>query len=74
MLTGILYVCATTSLLVGSVLTFNYLEMADYFYLLGTSLFFIKATISLYNEMAKCYSGYYRISHGIVYLVLANRA
>jgi len=51
MLTGILYVSATTSLLVGSVLTFNYLEMADYFYLLGTSLFFIKATISLYNEM-----------------------
>ena len=51
MLSNLLYVSATTSLLVGSSLTFNSQEVADYFYLIGTGLFFLKASITLYLEV-----------------------
>lgn len=51
MISNILYVSATTSLLVGSILTFDSGEIADYFYLIGTSLFFIKASLSLAMEI-----------------------
>jgi prepilin signal peptidase PulO-like enzyme (type II secretory pathway) len=53
MLTNILYVSATTSLLVGSVLSFDQDYLSDYFYLIGTSLFFIKASINLSLEIYK---------------------
>lgn len=51
MLTNIIYVTATTSLLVGSILTFNPDDIPDYFYLLGTSLFFIKSSLTLLSEI-----------------------
>ena len=53
MLTNIIYVSATSSLLIGSILTFDSQELADYFYLIGTSLFFIKAGLSLGLEIIK---------------------
>jgi len=53
MLTNIIYVSATTSLLVGSILSFNAEELPDYFYLIGTSLFFIKSSLSLGLEIRK---------------------
>ena len=39
-ISNVLYVSATTSLLVGSVITFEVDEIADYFYLVGTTLEF----------------------------------
>jgi hypothetical protein len=51
MLTNIIYVTATTSLLVGSILTFESDIIADYFYLIGTSLFFIKSSLTLGKEI-----------------------
>ena len=51
MLTNILYVSATTSLLIGSIISFESDELADYFYLLGTSLFFIKSSLNLGLEI-----------------------
>lgn len=50
MLSNILYVTATSCLVIGSALTFNYKETPDYFYLVGSSLFLIKAILSLVNE------------------------
>lgn len=53
MLTNIIYVSATASLLVGSILSFNSKELPDYFYLIGTSLFFLKAGLSLGLEIRR---------------------
>ena len=50
MYTNILYVLATASLFIGSVLTFDR-KFADYFYLVGTTLFFIKALIVLATDI-----------------------
>ena len=47
-LSNSLYVLATGSLLAGSSLTFKN-ELSDYFYLIGSSLFFIKALLSFSN-------------------------
>ena len=47
MILNILYILATSSLLIGSALTFDPDELADYFYLVGTSLFFLKASVVL---------------------------
>ena len=44
MLTDIIYVMATTSLLIGSILTFNN-QIPDYFYLIGTILFVINSCL-----------------------------
>ena len=53
MLTNIIYISATTSLLVGSILSFDSQELPDYFYLVGTSLFFLKSSLSLGLEKRK---------------------
>ena len=53
MLTNIIYISATTSLLVGSILSFDSQELPDYFYLVGTSLFFLKSRLSLGLEIRK---------------------
>lgn len=53
MFSNILYVLATSSLLTGSVLTFDSDYLPDYFYLVGTSLFCLKATISFGKEIVK---------------------
>ena len=63
-----IYVLATGSLLIGSSLTFE-TKLPDYFYLVGSSLFFIKALLSFIdscntynrNEMTilTTQSGYY---------------
>lgn len=45
MLTQTLYICSTGSILTGTILTFNKDSIPDYFFLIGTSLFFIKASI-----------------------------
>ena len=52
-LTNSIYILATSSLLTGSILTFDKDETADYFYLIGTSLFFIKSGICLVKEYFK---------------------
>ena len=51
MLSNLLYISATSSLLVGSILTFEIDELASYFYLIGTSLFFLKASLHLTREI-----------------------
>ena len=50
MFNNIIYVLATSSLLTGSILTFNKNILSDYFYLIGTSLFFIKSSICLIED------------------------
>ena len=54
MFSNIIYVLATTSLLAGSSITFyksNKDEPEEYLYLIGTTLFFIKSTICLVEEV-----------------------
>lgn len=51
MLTNIIYISATTSLLVGSILSFDPDVLPDYFYLIGTSLFFLKSSLTLAIEI-----------------------
>lgn len=46
MLNNIIYLFATTSLLIGSILTFNN-KIPDYFYLIGTILFTINSFFRL---------------------------
>ena len=47
---------ATGSLLAGSILTFDKDVLPDYFYLVGTSLFFLKASMCLIYEYIKTVS------------------
>ena len=49
-LSHIIYILATSSLLVGSILTFRN-ELPDYFYLIGTSLFLLKALLGLVHRI-----------------------
>ena len=51
MFSNIIYVLATSSLLTGSILSFDQEQIDDYFYLVGTSLFFIKSSINLISEI-----------------------
>ena len=51
MISNIIYVLATSSLLTGSILSFDKEQMDDYFYLVGTSLFFIKSSLNLITEI-----------------------
>ena len=51
MISNIIYVLATSSLLTGSILSFDKEQMDDYFYLVGTSLFFIKSSLNLVTEI-----------------------
>ena len=65
MLTNILYVSATTSLLIGSIISFESDELADYFYLLGTSLFFIKSSLNLGLEIKNKWRHQVEVYHAI---------
>lgn len=56
-MSNIIYVLATTFLFIGSILSFDKTYTADYFYMLGTTLFLIKSLMSLYE--------YYRNEHNI---------
>ena len=42
----IIYILATGSLMVGSILDFDKQELPSYFFLAGSSLFFIKSSLS----------------------------
>jgi hypothetical protein len=53
MITNLIYILATSSLLVGSILSFSKEEVSDYFYLSGTALFFIKSTLCLIKDLKK---------------------
>tara|TARA_B110001469_G_C9568861_1_gene282075 strand:+ start:538 stop:726 length:189 start_codon:yes stop_codon:yes gene_type:complete len=53
MLDNIIYVLATLCLVIGSSLTFDKNQIADYFYLLGSTLFLIKASLSLVRDLRK---------------------
>lgn len=53
MFNNIIYILATSSLLTGSILTFNKDNIPDYFYLCGTSLFFLKSSLCLIQECKK---------------------
>ena len=65
MLTNILYVSATSSLLVGSILSFDSQELPDYFYLVGTSLFCFKSILSLGIEIRKKHKSSVEVYHAI---------
>jgi len=43
----IIYILATGSLMAGSILDFNKDDLPSYFFVAGSSLFFIKSTLSL---------------------------
>ena len=51
---ALIYFFATTSLLVGTLLTFDKNEIPDYFYLMGTVLFVLNSTINI-NSKFKTY-------------------
>ena len=51
MLTQTLYICSTGSILTGTIMTFDKDSIPDYFFLIGTSLFFIKASICFVNKL-----------------------
>ena len=53
MLTQTLYICSTGSILTGTILSFNKDSIPDYFFLIGTSLFFIKASIHFVRSVLK---------------------
>lgn len=53
MLTQTLYICSTGSILTGTIMTFNKNSIPDYFFLVGTSLFFIKASIHFIKAIMK---------------------
>ena len=65
MLSNIIYVSATTSLLVGSILSFDSQEIPDYFYLVGTSLFFLKASLNLGCEIRSNQNSRVNLYHSI---------
>tara|TARA_B110001450_G_C17304317_1_gene352785 strand:+ start:316 stop:513 length:198 start_codon:yes stop_codon:yes gene_type:complete len=52
MFENIIYILATGSLFIGSLLTFKK-EIPDYFYMTGTSLFLIKSIISFIENIKK---------------------
>ena len=45
-----IYLMATISLLIGTLLTFDLNEISNYFYLIGTSLFVLNSTINFNNK------------------------
>ena len=51
MLTQTLYICSTGSILTGTIMTFDIDSIPDYFFLIGTSLFFIKASICFCRKL-----------------------
>ena len=51
MLTQTLYICSTGSILTGTIMTFDKDSIPDYFFLVGTSLFFIKASIHFVKKL-----------------------
>ena len=51
MLTQTLYICSTGSILTGTIMTFNKDSFPDYFFLIGSSLFFIKASICFITKL-----------------------
>ena len=65
MLSNILYVSATTSLLIGSIMSFESDELADYFYLIGTSLFFVKSSLHLGLEIKNKWRHQVEVYHAI---------
>jgi len=50
-LSNIIYLLATSSLLMGSLMTFNKKDEPDYFYAIGTVLFFINSIERLISEI-----------------------
>lgn len=62
-LSHIIYLLATSSLLVGSILTFRN-ELPDYFYLTGTSLFLVKALLGLFHKIKNIRRHNYELLEG----------
>ena len=56
----IVYILATFSLMTGSILDFNKNDLSSYFFVVGSSLFFVKSCISLiiYKKNKNNYSSY----------------
>jgi hypothetical protein len=52
MFSAIIYVLATTSLFIGSTLTFQN-DLPDYFYIVGTGLFLLNSIINLCDAVEK---------------------
>jgi len=53
MLIQTLYICSTGSILTGTILSFDKDSTPDYFFLIGTSLFFVKASICFVKAVLK---------------------
>lgn len=62
-LSHIIYLLATSSLLVGSILTFRN-EVPDYFYLAGTSLFLLKALLGFLKNIRNKKRNTYELLEG----------
>ena len=53
MITNLIYVAATSSLLVGTVMNFDSGDISNYFYLVGTCLFVINSLLKLCESKDK---------------------
>lgn len=62
-LSHIIYILATSSLLIGSILTFRN-ELPDYFYLIGTSLFLLKALLGFLKNIRNRKRNTYELLEG----------
>ena len=51
---NLLYILATGCLMIGSILDFRKDDVSSYFFLIGSSLFFIKSLISFCYYMINC--------------------
>lgn len=67
MLTQTLYICSTGSILTGTIMTFDKDSIPDYFFLVGTSLFFIKASICFVNKLISDNDNNNRVYPELVY-------
>ena len=59
----IIYILATSFLLVGSILTFKN-DIPDYFYLIGTSLFLLKALLGFFIKIKNINRNKYDLLQG----------
>jgi len=51
MITNLIYLAATISLCIGSILEFDSNKLGNYFFVSGSSLFVIKSFLTLVNEI-----------------------
>jgi hypothetical protein len=65
-ISALIYLMATISLLIGTLLNFDERNLSDYFYLSGTSLFVLNSIINLNNSYKQYYKNYEYLSPLII--------